>query len=344
MGGTRVRKALLLATIIVTAGCDSRSLKSDADAAGSGGAGSGGDLVVVPGTGGMTMGSGGGVPAPGTGGMAPGGSGGSGGGTGGTETGAAGAGGMGTGGQTGSGGRGSGGMGTGGHVGTGGGSGGRGSGTGGTFSNVCTLDGTDRYPYGSSFPGTGDNWCNHCRCNGGLYATCTAIGCSAWPGGPGSCTIDTTYRYGDIGGHVAYHDEASLLFWPTTEMAIGYRYARRSVSAGAPEMSCSPAPPACNTADRVDPADVLRAVADPDVQAALAQPAPPLYGRDTRPVDGAVFQLLRADGRGFLAGSSCQTSEPACAAIPAGVSRMVTLLRALDTQQLMDPSCAALAL
>jgi hypothetical protein len=88
----------------------------------------------------------------------------------------------------------------------------------------------------------------------------------------------------------------------------------------------------------------MRAIADADVQAALAMPAPPIYGRDTRPVDGSIFQFRRADGRGFLAGTACSSGStlPACNDVPVGVARLVNLLRALDEQQLRDPSCAAL--
>ena len=82
---------------------------------------------------------------------------------------------------------------------------------------------------------------------------------------------------------------------------------------------------------------------DADVQAALAMSAAPLYGHDTRPVDGTVFQFLRVgDGRGLLVGMPCTTSGAGCIDAPAGVTRLVADLRALDAQQLMDPSCAAL--
>ena len=82
------------------------------------------------------------------------------------------------------------------------------------------------------------------------------------------------------------------------------------------------------------------------MQEALAAPTPPTYGRDTRAVDGTIFQFLRADGRGFLAGGACGAATSACPAacveVPAGITRLVNALRALDEQQLADPSCAAL--
>ena len=89
----------------------------------------------------------------------------------------------------------------------------------------------------------------------------------------------------------------------------------------------------------------MRAIGDTDVQKALAMATPPIYGRDTRPVDGSIFQFLRADGRGFLAGGACGSGGPlpaACVEVPAGITRLVNALRALDEQQLRDASCAAL--
>jgi hypothetical protein len=89
----------------------------------------------------------------------------------------------------------------------------------------------------------------------------------------------------------------------------------------------------------------MNAIADTDVQNALAMAAPPTYGSDHRPVDGTIFQFLRADGRGFLAGGTCSTTPlpgTPCVEVPAGVARLVSALRALDAQQLLDPSCAAL--
>ena len=82
-------------------------------------------------------------------------------------------------------------------------------------------------------------------------------------------------------------------------------------------------------------------LADADVQAALAMPTPPLYGGDTRPVDGTIFQFLRDDGRGFLMGRACGGAT-GCIDIPAGIAKLVADLRLLDTRQLMDPSCASL--
>jgi hypothetical protein len=206
---------------------------------------------------------------------------------------------------------------------------GGGGGTGG--SAPCVRNGIS-YPPGTSIP-SGD--CNSCFCQDGQIA-CTAVACP--PIDAGACAFDTTYTYGDTGGLVAY-EETTTLAPPAS-----YTRTRSPRFTDPPDISCAPALPACGTEDLWSPSDVMRAVADADVQAALAMPTPPIYGRDTRPVDGSVFQFRRVDGRGFLAGTACGSAStlPACTEVPAGVSRLVNLLRALDEQQLRDPSCAAL--
>jgi hypothetical protein len=104
--------------------------------------------------------------------------------------------------------------------------------------------------------------------------------------------------------------------------------------------------PPCGVEDLFSAADIMRAIGDTDVQHALAMATPPIYGRDARPVDGSIFQFLRADGRGFLAGGACGSGGPlpgaACVDVPVGITRLVNALRALDEQQLRDASCAAL--
>jgi hypothetical protein len=153
--------------------------------------------------------------------------------------------------------------------------------------------------------------------------------------GTPSCTWDAVYRYGNNGGLVAYQDETTLT--PPSS----YKRTRDTFGNAAP-LTCTPALPACNTAGALDVADITADLTAPDVLAALAQATPPLYGRDTRPVDGSVFQVLRADGHGFLVGSDCTAGDTSCTPAPAGVALLVADLRALDAQQVMDPSCAQL--
>ena len=218
-----------------------------------------------------------------------------------------------------------------GHAGTSGGAGTTGAaGTGGTGGVVCVVGGVS-HPGGTTFPSP--DGCNSCTCTLDGQLACTERACP--PDAGTDCAFDTTYRYGDTGGFVAYENTVTLA------PPASYVYTRHPLATTPPDISCSPALPACNSANLVDVADVMRDIADPAVQQALAAATPPLFGGDTRPVDGSVFQFLRNDGRGFLAGTPCG-SATGCTAIPAGISKLVADLRALDTQQLKDAICAAL--
>jgi hypothetical protein len=203
-------------------------------------------------------------------------------------------------------------------------------GTTGSGGAACVRNG-ETYRPGSSVP-SGD--CNSCFCSETGQIGCTLIAC---PPDAGTCAFDATYRYGDNGGFVAYEDVATLT--PPTS----YSYARTSHVTTPPSSACAPPMPPCGWEDIYGPSDVMRAINHPDVQAALAMATPPTYGVDARPVDGQIFQFLRGDGHGFLAGYPCPGgSQTGCVDPPAGVTGLVNLLRALDEQQLRDPSCAAL--
>lgn len=150
------------------------------------------------------------------------------------------------------------------------------------------------------------------------------------------CTLPATFRYGPTGGLVAFHQETIL------SPAASYEHIRTSVGLPeAPELSCSPTLPACGDSTLIDISDVLRNLADADVVTALAMAAPPLYGLDSRPTDGSMFQVLRADGHGFLVGPPCTTGEFCHGTVPAGIAQLVTYLLALDQQQIADASCSA---
>jgi hypothetical protein len=212
-----------------------------------------------------------------------------------------------------------------------GGTSGSGTGSGGA---TCLQNGVV-YPQGAQVP-SGD--CNSCFCSATGAVGCTLIAC---PPDGGACAFDATYQYGETGGFTAYEDVATLT------PPAAYSYERTSRITTPPSSACTPAL-VCGVEDVYGPSDVMRAINHPDVQAALALPTPPIYGRDYRPVDGTIFQFLRvADGRGFLAGSACDGSTgilpgTVCVDAPAAVTGLVNLLRALDEQQLRDPTCAAL--
>jgi hypothetical protein len=106
------------------------------------------------------------------------------------------------------------------------------------------------------------------------------------------------------------------------------------------------AAPACGDA-AIDAGDAMAALTDADVQDAFERSkgaaTTPLYGTDPRVFDGQVFEITRDGGGGFMVGGPCPPGAPtsACTPIPGGLSRLVTVLTALDEQQLVDPICAA---
>jgi hypothetical protein len=202
----------------------------------------------------------------------------------------------------------------------------------------CAYGGTT-YPTGAKFPA--DDGCNTCTCLAGGGAACTEIACPRRDGGSpdlAACDFSARYSYGTIGG---------LRFSVSrTELAPGNKYTHtRSPVSGAPgsTLSCSPGMPPCGAQDVITAYDIeVHDLGRADVQAALAEPQPPLFGYDSRPVDGTVFELKRADGRGFLVGDSCDNRPPPCRPIPAGVAQLTKRLQDLDKQQLAAPECAAL--
>ena len=204
-------------------------------------------------------------------------------------------------------------------------------GVAGTGGATCTYAGAT-HAAGTSFPAS--DGCNTCTCaaNGGVG--CTKIACPPRDGGT-SCALAESYTYGDIGGNAISSDQVVL--GPTS-----YWYGRIPRGPTQEPIVCEPALPACNSADAIDISDILRALADADVQAALKEPKAPLFGKDLRPVDGTVFSFTPASGGGFLLGSTTCLAGELCAPIPAGITKLVAELRALDKQQLQDPACSSL--
>lgn len=83
--------------------------------------------------------------------------------------------------------------------------------------------------------------------------------------------------------------------------------------------------------------DVLQALQNPDVQAALAQ-GHVLFGTDPRPVDGTVLEIVARADTSLEVGGPC-SGGASCSAIPAGVSALAELLRAIDDEQLQLEPC-----
>ena len=155
----------------------------------------------------------------------------------------------------------------------------------------------------------------------------------------GTCTFDASYRFTTNGGLAAYRD-AFVLSPPAS-----YVHTRSPEALPYPEVSCAPPIPTCGAAS-IDAADLMDAFSDPDVRGALARSMGavtlPFYGEDQRGGDGPAVQITRdGGGGGFLVGAACPVnSTRPCTEIPAGMQRLVALLRLFDQQQMADPSCA----
>jgi hypothetical protein len=188
------------------------------------------------------------------------------------------------------------------------------------------------YRAGDSFPA--EDGCNTCTClsNGGVG--CTRKACPPQDAGP-TCDVSTRYEYGEVGG-LRIAVQRSVV-----EPGNRYTRTRSPVVGNGPVLSCAPPLPRCGTFGAITAAELEAAFRHPDVQAALAEATPPVYGRDLRPVDDTVLEVKRADGRGFLVGAGCN-APIGCRNIPAGIVQISRQLRDLDRQQLAAPECQGL--
>ena len=148
-----------------------------------------------------------------------------------------------------------------------------------------------------------------------------------------ACTscIATSLSWGENGGLVAYVDTSALAPCRT----FSRTRTGRVPDGGA--TSCSTELGDCGAA-AVAIGDVEAALADPDVRAALAAPTTPVYGVDSRPVDGAVFRIT-VSGKSIDVGSDCAPGTRGCVPIPPGVKALENVLQAVDTQELAKPVC-----
>jgi hypothetical protein len=151
------------------------------------------------------------------------------------------------------------------------------------------------------------------------------------------CALDATYYFTTAGGLMPYRDTTVL------EPPASFTYVRKPEAATGSLMSCAPPFPACGGAG-IDVADVMAAFADPDVQRAfvpMASGLPRSYGQINIAGDAPAFEFQRTNGDTFLiAMEDCSAPSAQCTPIPPALSRLLTLIRALNQQQLADPSCA----
>ncbi len=106
--------------------------------------------------------------------------------------------------------------------------------------------------------------------------------------------------------------------------------------------TCAPAIPPCTDGDPVSACDIAQDLADPAVQAALAQATPPFYGLDSRPIDGTAFSFKRDDGHGFEVGAGSCGNASGCTPVPAGIARLKADLQKLDGAMILTAECTAL--
>ena len=148
--------------------------------------------------------------------------------------------------------------------------------------------------------------------------------------GGGACDcIGETLDFGWTGGFTIYEDTSSVASCRT------YTLARMDRSTSMTTTCTNEVP--C-TEDAVTMAELLAALAHPDVVAAFAA-APVTYGRDMRPVDAPIYSVTQA-GRTFLVGSPCAGSG-GCTPIPTGVQALVDLLQALAGERLEEEDCSS---
>jgi hypothetical protein len=150
-----------------------------------------------------------------------------------------------------------------------------------------------------------------------------------------TCGLDMAITFGYQGGWTRFDQSYAL--------AVDGTFVATRTEHDGTRTSCTTRIPPCDAADAlvVDLGDVASMFHRSGVVAALASSTPPLYGYDSRPVDGSVFAVTRADGRGFLVGDPCDSHSP-CTPIPPDVAGLAGILRELIDQELARPECSAL--
>jgi len=154
------------------------------------------------------------------------------------------------------------------------------------------------------------------------------------PGGAGgtACAFSATYSFTDGGGNPIYLPKTTL------SPPAMFQFHQQDGPTG-PTTDCTPALPSCGST-AIDVSDIEAALANADVQAALAATTSPYYG-DRGLADGPALALSRSTGGGFAAGAECNVTSTTCTPTPAGIRTLVDLLRDLVTQQTADPSCGS---
>ena len=147
------------------------------------------------------------------------------------------------------------------------------------------------------------------------------------------CSFSGTYTYGNSGGHTPVSETSSIA--PVTT------WTRTRTIAGGTTLMCMQSV-ACGTSGLLSVQAVEAAIANADVQAALNAGNSPVFGLDSRPVDGSVWMFTRtSDGHDFAVGGDCGGTA-GCTPIPAGIASLRTMMQNLDSQELAMSGCEAL--
>jgi hypothetical protein len=144
--------------------------------------------------------------------------------------------------------------------------------------------------------------------------------------------ISYAISWGYIGGMVAYTDRSTL------GTCFKYTHRRDSFVTSEPSLVCEQEEPLCDNKTVIGSEQITAAIQNTDVQSALSN-GNILYGVDSRPVDGQVFEIKVGDDT-IEVGSNCGTSGNSCVPIPQGVQTLVALLKKLDKEQLGKPPCS----
>ena len=155
----------------------------------------------------------------------------------------------------------------------------------------------------------------------------------------GACTFTATYTIGTHGFFANASDKA-VLAPPLAYEHLAYVYAD-SGGSSLQTVMCAPAIPPCTDGGPTSACDIAQDLADPVVQAALAQSTPPFFGENTLGTDGEAFSFKRDDGHGFEEEDGACVSA-GCVPVPAAIARLKSDLQKLDGALIASPECTAL--
>lgn len=143
---------------------------------------------------------------------------------------------------------------------------------------------------------------------------------------PATCGVSAEFSFGTWGGITGAKGVSGTVMPPRCFLRP-VRDSGGSVAIWPSEI------PDCDGGELVGTAAVNRALAHPDVVAALAESKDPLFGGDPRGSDGYVWWFGRADGHGLIVGRDCG-GQPGCREIPPGIAVLRETLGMLHKQQL----------